>query len=123
MNDKLTDQNRSTLIFVTIILFYIIYSIVDARLNYYEIRYKTTAIVVDMYTEYNDNNGFSRETNYLHIKYGDNDYGGLIHVSRSIYNTVNIGDTILIRIYERYRRSDDVNVECRLTFERVLEDV
>ena len=74
MNDKLTDQNRSTLIFVTIILFYIIYSIVDAKLNYYEIRYKTTAIVVDMYTEYNDD-GFSRETNYLHIKYGDNDYG------------------------------------------------
>lgn len=116
-----SDRNKSSLFFIILILFYIVYSIVDTKLNYYEIRYKTTAIVVNMYTEYKD--GINRELNYLHVEYGDYDYGGIIRVNRPTYNMINVGDTIIVKVYEKYRKSDNANIECRLSFIRVLEDV
>ena len=54
---------------------------------------------------------------YLQITYGEHDYRGLVLVTRYLYNNINIGDIIYIKVYEKYRKLDNSNVECIVTFD------
>ncbi len=121
MEDKLTDRNKSVLYLIILLIVYIIYTIVDGNLNYYEIRYTAAATVVSMYSEPIDGI-FEKERYYLSVSYEDS-YVGLVNVTKPTYNTIDIGDIILVRVYEKYRKIDGTNIECRLTFDSVLEDV
>lgn len=108
----------STILFFIAVIVYIMISVISYKTSYYEIKYNTSATVIDKYYKVDYSRVLDPNKNYLQIRYGDN-YSGLVLVSKYLYNMIEIGDTIYIKVYEKYRRLDDINVECIVLFDHL----
>jgi hypothetical protein len=121
MTRKFNISSFQLFLFFSILLVVVYFScllIKDNKMNYIEVSYYT-AMVKDKGSYSTSDTLLSSSQYYLEVIYGDYDYTGLILVSKYLYNRYEIGDSIDIKVYDKYRRSDNRNIESIILLNRV----
>ncbi|MBR6289401.1 MAG: hypothetical protein IKR19_08700 [Acholeplasmatales bacterium] len=115
---KLSEFEKFILSIGFMFLIYFCFEIaIDTIFNYTEIT-RCCAIVVDK-DILHQKSLLSSETYVLKVRYSENGYTGYMKVSKYLYNAIELDQTIYIKIYNRYRKSDNQNIETQIVFDHL----